>query len=70
MVTSVELFVYVLSSSDVFAANNSDTFAQLEEKHPPPSRTINLPEPPNVFSEWFFSWFTWVKTTTSKGFNW
>jgi hypothetical protein len=39
--------IRLLSSSDVFAANNSDTFAQLEGKHPPPSRTLNLPELPN-----------------------
>jgi hypothetical protein len=39
--------IRLLSSSDVFAANNSDTFAQLEEKHPPPSRPLNLPEAPN-----------------------
>jgi hypothetical protein len=39
--------IRLLSSSDVFAANNSDAFAQLEEKHPPPSRTLNLPELPN-----------------------
>jgi hypothetical protein len=39
--------IRLLSSSDVFAANNSDTFDQLEEKHPPPSRTLNLPEEPN-----------------------
>jgi hypothetical protein len=31
----------------VFAANNSDTFAQLEEKYPHPARTRNLPEAPN-----------------------
>jgi hypothetical protein len=39
--------IRLLSSSDLFAANNSDTFAQLEEKHPLPSRTLNLLEPPN-----------------------
>jgi hypothetical protein len=39
--------IRLLSSSDVFAANNSDTFAHFEEKHPPPSRTLNLPDAPN-----------------------
>jgi hypothetical protein len=81
--------IRLLSSSDVFAANNSDTFAHFEEKHPPPSRTLNLPDAPNenvdylsvsedkVFKAimsfpngWFFSWFRWDKTTTSKRFNW
>lgn len=39
--------VRILSSSDTLAPQTVNTFERLKLKHPPPSREMNFPEPPD-----------------------
>lgn len=39
--------VRILSSSDTLAPQNESTFTQLQAKHPPPSREMSFPDPPD-----------------------
>lgn len=43
--------IRLLSSEDTIAPQTKETFEKLLEKHPPPSRALNYPEPPNENSE-------------------
>lgn len=43
--------VRILSSSDALAPQNVSTFEQLKLKHPPPSREMNFPDPPDKNTE-------------------
>ena len=43
--------IRLLSSTDDIAPQNSITLEKLRDKHPPPSRPLNFPEPPAANSE-------------------
>lgn len=43
--------IRILSSEETIAPQNKETFEKLVEKHPPPSRELNYPEPPDENSE-------------------
>lgn len=43
--------IRLLSSEETIAPQNKETLKKLIEKHPPPSRELNYPEPPNENSE-------------------